>query len=68
MSEDTREQYVEGLTPGSSLVSELRKKVRSKKRLLDATMQGGVRDSAAGVRGIKAGMNIEQKRMMQEIE
>lgn len=58
----------EGLTPGSPIISDIQKKYRAKKKLLDAVMRGGVKDSAAGVAGIKAGMNLEQKKMLKEIE
>jgi len=58
----------EGLSPGGSIVSDLRKKARAKKRLLDSVVTGGVKDSASGVRALPGGMNLEQKKMLKEVE
>lgn len=59
----------EGLTPGSPIVSsDIMKKVRAKKRLLDSVMKGLVQDSAAGVRAIPGGMNMNQRKMLKDVE
>ena len=58
----------EGLTPGSSIVEDVRKKARAKKRLLDAIATEGVKNSAAGVQALPGGMNMNQRKMLKEIE
>lgn len=58
----------EGLLPGSPIVSDLRKKAKAKKRLLDAVITEGVKNSASGVRALPGGMNMEQRKMLREVE
>jgi hypothetical protein len=58
----------EGLTPGSPIVSDVMKKVRAKKWLMDAATKGVVQDSAAGVRALPGGMNMNQRKMLKELE
>ena len=58
----------EGLTPGSPIVSDVMKKVRAKKRLMDAATKGFVQDSAAGVKAIPGGMNMNQRKLLRETE